>query len=151
MTAARTWRVEVPGWVPRSLNQLLGNRHRAARLKAKDARTIAHACAIHGVPPVGLAADEKKDRKALNVSLHLPGDPTPVPRLIGLEVRLAKAERAHDEDNYFKSLMDGLKGCGMLFEDNRQWARHDSTILFTRGTDQFDRGAVIVISDLEGS
>jgi hypothetical protein len=128
----------------------MGNHLVAAKRKGKDARTIAGACAIHGVPAVGLDASEKAHRKALDIVGRLPGDPVAVRRHVRLEVRLAKKERALDEDNYFKSLMDGLKRCGMLFEDSRQWATHDSRILFSRGRDTWDRGTVIILRDLEG-
>jgi hypothetical protein len=144
------WRVQIPGWVPVSLNQLIGNHAKAARLKQRDARVIAQACAIHRVPPVGLDASEKAHRKALDIVGRQPGDPTPIRRHVRLEIKLGKGERACDEDNYFKSLMDGLKRSGMLFEDNRQWATHDSRILFSRGGDSWDRGAVIVLRNLEG-
>jgi len=143
------WRVEVPGWVPTSLNELVGNHAKAGRLKKRDARTIAAACVLAGVPRVGLDAHERAHRKALAIVGPQPGDPTPRRRHVRLEVRLAKGERALDEDNYFKSLMDGLKRAGMLFEDSRQWATHDSTIAFTRGRDTWDRGCVIVLRDLE--
>lgn len=144
------WRIEVPGWQPISLNRLLGNHLVAAKRKTKDARTIAAACAIHGVPAVGLDAAEKAHRKALDIVGRQPGDPTPTRRHVRLEIKLAKGERACDEDNYFKGLLDGLKRAGMIFDDNRQWVTHDSRILFTRGRDTWDRGTVIILRDLEG-
>lgn len=145
--AAIEWRVEVPGWLPASLNQLVGNRYKAMRLKQKDSRAILDACRIHGVPPVGLTKEEKKERRALGIVGRVPGDPVPRKRHVRLEVKLAKGARAFDEDNFWKSLLDGCKHAGMIFDDNRQWCSHDSEITFTRGVDRWDRGTVIILSE----
>lgn len=142
-------RIELPGWAPTSLNKLVGNRWKAARLKKTDAKAIAKACTLCRVPPVALSAAEKKARKKLGIEGRLPGDPTPIKRHVRLEIKLGKGERAADEDNYWKGLMDGLKHAGMLFEDSRVWASHDANITFSRGENKWDRGTVIVLEDVD--
>jgi hypothetical protein len=145
--AVKEWRIEVPGWTPTPLNQLLKNRWSSSRLKKKDARTILESCVIFGVPPVGLTHGEKKDRKTLGIVGRVPGDPEPRKRHVMLEIKLAKGERACDSDAYWKSLLDGLQWAGMLFNDNRQWCSHDANIRYSRGVDKFDRGSVIVLRE----
>jgi hypothetical protein len=147
VTPARSWRVEVPGWVPISLNRIVGHWAKAGRLKAAEARTIATACALAKVPPVGLTKAERKGRRQLGITGRLDGDPVPTKRHVRLEIRLGKGERSPDEDNLFKALMDGLKSAGMLFEDTRRWCSHDASITWHRGATKDDRMTVIHLTE----
>lgn len=141
------WRVEIPGFLPTSLNRLIGNRYRAARLKKTDAKAIAKACLLARVPPVALSTGEKKARKALEIVGRMGGDPEPAKRHVSLEIKLGKGERASDPDNLWKGLLDGLKHAGMLFDDSRFWCSHDAEIKFSRGENKWDRGTVIILRE----
>lgn len=144
---AKEWRVVVDGWLPTSLNKLIGNRYASARLKKTDARAIAKACLLQRVPPVALSTGEKKARKALGIVTRMGGDPEPRKRHVSLEIKLGKGERASDPDNLWKALLDGLKHAGMLFDDSRFWCSHDADITFSRGENKWDRGTVIVLRE----
>jgi hypothetical protein len=149
MSGGGSWRIVLDGWVPTSLNELMGNRQKASRLKRKDAATILWGCVVAGVTPVGLTHAERRFRREFGVG-PLPTDPRPRRRRVALEIRLGKGARTPDPDNLWKSTLDGLKRAGAIFEDSRGWCRYDSEILFTRGRDAWDRGTVIVLADDDG-
>lgn len=143
----RSWRVEVPGYTPTSLNRLMGHWRMAHDLKMRDARLIEQACSLAGVPRVGLTKGERKARRAANIKGRLPQDPEPRKRHVRLEITLGKGQRTPDEDNLFKALLDGLKSAGMLFEDSRNWCSHDSAIAFHRGKTKDDRMTVVHLEE----
>lgn len=94
----RSWVITIDGWHPTKLNTLIGGHWAEARkLKFADALRIADACRKAGVT----AATR--------------------PRRLGVLILLGPRQRAGDGDAYFKSLFDGLKRCGAIKDDNRQW------------------------------
>lgn len=91
------WTLEIPGWAPCRLNQLLGHWGTASRLKAKDRETIGTACKVYQVPP----ATGK--------------------RLVYLHLVFPKGMRAGDPDSYQKSVHDALVHAGALKNDSHLW------------------------------
>lgn len=86
--------VFITQWHPATVNQLLSNRWKAARLKKSDRAIIAHA--FHG-------RTKAAGRRAIE-----------------MEIILKPGQRGADPDAYFKSLLDALVHAGALIDDNRQ-------------------------------
>ena len=111
--------IGIRGTTTAKLNQLMGHRFAAARLKKADRDLIALACRD---------APEATGR-----------------RRVRLTVVLGPRQRAGDPDCYQKSLVDALVHAKMLVDDNRQgveWA----PAAFDRGDAP---GMVIVLEDIE--
>lgn len=117
-----TYRVEIPGWHPARLNQLLDRCwQRAYRRKKADLKVVA--AYVRVVQRVPKAAGKRR---------------------VSLTIRLGPRQRAGDPDAYWKSLLDALVGCGLLVDDSRQWVEL-APVSFERG----ERAAtVLVIEDL---
>jgi Holliday junction resolvase RusA-like endonuclease len=95
-TDLRSWRIEIPGWHPTRLNEMIGfSRFVVARRKKQDRSAIA-AWAI--LTPQALGK-----------------------RRVGLTIILGPRQRAGDPDAYWKSTLDALVHLGLLKNDNRQW------------------------------
>ncbi len=88
------WTVTIPNWHPARLNQLIGNRFKAARLKKADRELILHY--LRNVP----SAEGK--------------------RRVSVTIVLGKGQRGGDPDCYNKSLLDSLVYWKKLVDDNRQ-------------------------------
>jgi hypothetical protein len=100
------WTLDIPGWHPTPLNELLGNRHKAGRLKRHDATIIAAAVLAYAVQP----ADSK--------------------RHIDLTLIYPPSQRAVDPDASWKSLFDALVCAKALRNDSKRWVSYDEpTIL----------------------
>jgi hypothetical protein len=121
MTAAtaKTWRVTIPGWRPALLNELMGHPLQAARRKARDARIVAGACHLAGVPPVAVPRAERRRRAALGLAGPLPGDPAPRRRSVALAIATPRGRI--DPDAPLKSTLDGLVSAGLLVDDSARW------------------------------
>lgn len=91
--------LEIPGWLPAPLNQLLGHWAKAHRLKVKDREMIGKAWLAHGYP---------KATGLRTVHLYLIG---------------GKNNRARDDDSSWKSTLDALVQCGALVDDSPAYAR----------------------------
>lgn len=115
-----TYRVEIPGWRPASLNRLLkGHWGKAARRKARDRKVVAMALLAHGVRPAT------------------------TPRRVGLVLRETHGAWP-DPDNVWKSLLDALVRNGALVDDSAKWCELTQPV-FERGA----RSTVIVLEDLQ--
>jgi len=94
----RCWEVTIPGWHPTRLNQLIhAHRGKSSRLKFADALRIGRTMRGAGVPR---ATGRRR---------------------MGLVIILGPRQRGGDPDAYDKSSRDGLKRCGAIVDDNRQW------------------------------
>jgi hypothetical protein len=121
------WRVVILEWHPTPLNVLINARHFWAKTRRKDedAKIVFEHCKYQvGPEPVTCAIG---------------------PREVRLIITLAPKQRAGDPDNYWKSLLDALKKCGAIKDDNRQWCRPISPPTFERG--KF-RSTVIELCDV---
>ena len=140
------YRVTIDSWMPTSLNAIGVNCwQKNARLKKEDAEVIARAFYSSGVRFARVPASVAKARKRVKLIGRQPGDPAPVRRRVMLEVTLAKGVRARDQDNLGKSLLDGLKRCGYLYDDSPKWCELILPFLYVRG----DRtSTTIILEDL---
>lgn len=86
--------VYIPEWHPTPVNELLGNRFKASRLKKADREMLW--AYTRGIPN----AEGK--------------------RSLQLMIRLKKGQRACDPDAYNKSTNDALVHLNLLTDDNRQ-------------------------------
>ncbi len=103
------WTMEIPGWMPARLNQILGGHFaKGHRLKKHDKEVIALAVALCGVP----AATTR--------------------RKVSLLVVLEKGKRSPDPDAFDKSLRDALVACGALKNDSAAWVKGEDP-RFARG------------------
>lgn len=92
------WVVEIPGWVPPSLNTYLGQHWSVgAKVKKRVAHVVAVACLVAQVP-------KATTRRRLSVHLSLP-----------------RGRKAPDEDNIGKALRDALTACGAIHDDAPEW------------------------------
>lgn len=97
--AVSSYTVRIPNWMPTSLNKLLGNWRRRARLKKADQQMVAVYCHQAGVP-------KASGKRRVNVTILQPAS-TP--------------GRMPDPDNLLKSLLDALVQAGMLVDDSSKW------------------------------
>jgi Holliday junction resolvase RusA-like endonuclease len=84
------------GWHPARLNELLGHWGPASKRKKRDRQLLAAIAAQAGTPK---AAGKRR---------------------VGLRIVLGPKQRAGDADAYWKSLLDAMKHCGLILDDNRQ-------------------------------
>lgn len=92
------WIVEIPGWVPPSINRYHhGHWAERSRVKKRAGRTVSEACFLAGVP-------RATTRRRLSIRLTLP-----------------RGRKAPDEDNIGKALRDGLTACGAIVDDAPEW------------------------------
>lgn len=93
----RRHEVKIEGWHPTKLNTL-----KAVHWAVEGRMKYADACVIGG---------ELRRSGVLRGMTR---------RRVGLVIVLEKGQRGGDGDAYWKSLLDGLKRCGALVDDNRQ-------------------------------
>lgn len=106
------WTLYLPGWIPAPLNQLLGNHHKAARLKAHDREIIGRACVAYGVKAaIGGCAGRRR---------------------VSMLVVWPPGKRAVDPDALFKSTLDALVHAGALWDDSANYVKFDQP-LYARG------------------
>ncbi len=93
-----TWRVEIPGWLPPSVNTLL-TRHWAAagKLKKRAYRVVSVACLVAQVP--------KAKGK----------------RRVSIVATMGPRGRLRDADGLWKVILDALKACGAIVDDGPRW------------------------------
>jgi hypothetical protein len=115
----------IPGWHPTPLNELLGNHHKAGRLKAEDRKIVANAVRVHDAFLCGPTSKRK-----LSVHLILP-----------------KGQRAWDKDALWKSLADALVHAEMLGDDNPARCQFGE-VTYSRAMDERAAGTMIVLEDL---
>jgi hypothetical protein len=96
--AVRSWRLDIPNWRPAALNELMGNRGKAGRLKQADRDIVIGYVKLHGFPPVALAK-----------------------RRVRLAITLPKGQRRWDVDAFQKSTLDALKHAGAIVDDRDLW------------------------------
>lgn len=114
------YEVKVRGWQPTRLNVLKGcHWAKAGRMKRADAEVIGGELRRAGVS----AAIGK--------------------RRVGLVIVLGPGQRGGDGDAYWKSALDGLKRCGALKDDNRQWCE----LLAIQYERQSEMGTRIILED----
>ena len=104
------WTLDIPGWHPAPLNQLLGHRMKAHRLKTHDQQIIGKAALAYAVPP----ADCRR-----HVSLTLIYPP---------------GQRAVDPDASWKSLFDALVSAGVIKNDTHHWVSYDQPVVLRGDT-----------------
>lgn len=116
--------IYVPKWRPTSLNKLMyatvGQR---IRLK-------------------------KHDTEMVGVFFHLSKVPKATSkRRVSLKITLGPRQKQYDDDNAWKSCLDGLVTCGALVDDSGAWCeRGDLTWFFYRK--DYEPGTVIELEDL---
>jgi hypothetical protein len=119
MPRPATYRMDIPGWRPALINDLVG-RHPMAihKRKGRDLKQVATACLVFGVP---------KATTRRRVRLTISG----------------RYGRFPDDDSPFKSVLDALVRCGALVDDSREWCECDEP-RFVRGP----RFTVIELEDI---
>lgn len=114
-----THTLTIPGWRPRTVNELLGNWRRASRLK-------------------------KADREIIGVAAHQAGIPKAAGRRkVTVTVTVRPQGGIPDGDNLWKSLLDALVHAGMLRDDSQAWCQ-----LGEMGVDRGEPKTVIVLEDV---
>lgn len=91
-----TQTLSLDGWLPVNLNTLM-RMHRHARSKALHADAQVIGAEAHSQGLVKAAGR----------------------RRVGMLIRYARGKTPVDPDAYFKSVLDALRKCGLLLEDNR--------------------------------
>jgi hypothetical protein len=142
------YRIEIAGWLPASLS-VLGHSHWRVRqrVKAKDAAAIgrAHALIRPEIPVVRVPVALARDRKMFGRPARMPEDPQPIRRRVRLEVTLAKGVRSRDYDQFYKSVLDGLKHWGLIFDDSPKWCEPILPFPYFRGD---ENRTVIILEDI---
>lgn len=110
--------VFIPRWHPATVNQLLRSVRTRIRLKKMDRHMVW----------AYMPAEKKAGGK----------------RRVHLTIVLKPGQRACDPDSYHKSLLDALKQCGMLLDDDRQHCEL-APVLFERSKSW---GTVIRLEEL---
>lgn len=114
-----TWQVRIENWHPARLNQLMVNRWKKHDLRRLDDDMVSAMCRFFQVP------------KATGK------------RRVSLEITLGPRMRA-DPDCWWKSLLDALKNCGMIMDDNSKWVELGGVVV-THGP---RRETLITLEDL---
>jgi Holliday junction resolvase RusA-like endonuclease len=97
MQVVRCYRLDIPGWIPASVNQLLASVQARIRLK-------------------------KLDRHMVCVYARLAGIPAAIgQRRLSATFAFAKGQRRCDADNLLKSLLDACVHAGLLKDDGPAW------------------------------
>jgi hypothetical protein len=119
-TPTGTYRIEIPGWVPTPLNQLLGHwRGRWGRKKADKAMVLVHAWKCR-IPP----ADGR--------------------RRVSLLITLPPGQRRWDPDCFWKSCLDALVAARLLKDDSSKWCELGTIIQMRTGV----LSTTIILEDL---
>lgn len=109
-TLMGTYRIEIPGWVPTPLNQLLGHwRGRWGKKKQDKAMVAVHAWKA-GIP----LADGR--------------------RRVGLMITLPPGQRRWDPDCFWKSCLDALVSARLLIDDSPKWCELGTVLQMRTGT-----------------
>lgn len=118
------WRIEIQGWNPTTLNKLL-SAHWAARgrMKKKDAMIIRKHVEDSGVTPA-----EKVKRKVTMTYI----------------IKVKSRAKFPDEDNVWKSALDGLKHAKAIHDDSPDWLEKDPVIYAKAETN----GTIIELEDV---
>lgn len=114
--------MDIYGWHPAKLNDLMGHWARAAKLKKADREKIAVAAVTQGIAP---ATGKRK---------------------VHLKIVLKPSQRGGDVDAYWKSTLDALVAVGLLKDDSRQWCEL-APAEFERSSIE---KTVITLTDIEG-
>lgn len=115
----------IPHWHPTPLNRMIGwHWRRVHKLKTKDAKVVWGHFVHSGIPRAG----ERQRRRVMTT------------------IVLKPRQRGCDPDAYDKSLLDALKRCGAIKDDNRQWVEAPPPD-YRRGT-AMEWGTEITIEDL---
>ena len=112
----------LPDYTPPSLNQLKGHWAVAAKKKKADRELVAAHALAQGLPKAA------------------------APRLVELRVVLAAGQRAMDEDNVWKALLDSLVQAGLLKDDSPKWCKRAPAEFLRSGTDL--RETFVILTDL---
>ncbi len=95
-----TFRVEIPNWLPATINTLLGlHWANAQKLKRADAQMVAAYALQAGVP-------HAEGKRKLTLTFAAPG---------------GRGAKTGDPDARLKSALDALVRCGMLVDDSPTW------------------------------
>lgn len=113
----------IPGWFPARLNELVGHRMKAARLKKKDRGNVATAYHVYNIRPAT------------------------GPRRVDLHCVMAPGVRAWDGDSLWKSCLDALVSCGALFDDSPRLCR-PGRVTYSRALHDAPPGTLILLEDL---
>jgi hypothetical protein len=119
-TLINTYRIEIPGWVPTPLNQLMGHwRGRWGRKKQDKAMVLVHAWKA-GIP---LATGRRR---------------------VSLAITLPPGQRRWDPDCFWKSCNDALVAARLLVDDSPKWCELGTVSYERTGT----LSTVIILEDL---
>jgi Holliday junction resolvase RusA-like endonuclease len=140
-----TYRLEIPGWTPVSLNQLVYRHWSIARKKKRETEDrVALELMVAGIPQVAVSGSERSVRRKLGLPDFLPAiDPKPMRRRVRLTVRCQDGQQL-DGDNVPKALLDGMVKGGFLVDDSAEWLEMER-VSIERG----EKGTVIEITDLD--
>lgn len=114
------WELEIPGWTPTLDNALKRMPIQAHRLKKNDARTLAKAAIVFGVPAA--FTRRRVTLELRNRYSTFPDDPAPL-----------------------KSCLDACKTAGLIVNDSRKWCELVYPPTFLRG----EKRTRIVLEDIE--
>lgn len=111
-TAMAVVTLEIPGWMPATLNKVMrGHWSNGHKCKLQDRGIIAAACLGYGLK-----------------------GPCEYRRRVDLLIVLPRGQRAPDPDAFWKSLLDALVFHGLLRNDSSAWCE-PGRVRFARGED----------------
>ncbi len=120
-TKTKTWTIEIPGWIPPSVNRLIGQHWGKATRHKRVAYAAIDAMAFRAGVPLA------QGRRRVSVTVTVNG-----------------RGRLPDGDNMLKCLLDGLVKCGALRDDGPAWMQLGE-VTVQRGE---TRGTVITLEDI---
>jgi Holliday junction resolvase RusA-like endonuclease len=121
--AIQVWGMEIPGWRPAALNELMGNRGKAGRLKKVDRNLVISYARMRRIPAAM------------------------VKRRVSLTITLPKGQRRWDVDAFQKSTLDACKHAGIIVDDRDLWVEWGG-VKYERGT---ALSTTIIIEETDGT
>jgi hypothetical protein len=122
--AVKVWSIEIPGWRPAALNELMGNHGKAGRLKRADRDVVMGYVRRHVWLPLALAK-----------------------RRVSLAITLPKGQRRWDIDAFQKSTLDACKHAGIIVDDRDLWVEWGG-VKYERG---IALSTTIIIEECDGT
>lgn len=125
------YQIEIPDWVPTSLNAMAGHWSRRHKAKRADRDRVARECDLARVPRVAIPPSILRQMRRNGLDPVVLEAPRPIRRRLEVlvylgerrdpEGRFRKGGQLLDPDNLNKSLRDALVEAGVLVDDSPDW------------------------------